>query len=62
VVAILFASFFGGGSDIVCIIFAEKGSKYTLSLKISMNSPGIIHLTSLKIADALLTLVLIMRQ
>jgi hypothetical protein len=59
---ISFASFLGGGSDIVCIIFTEKGSQYTHSETISMNSLGIIHVTSLKIVDGPLTLIFMMRQ
>jgi hypothetical protein len=62
VVAISFASFLGGGSNTVCIIFAEKGSQYTHSETISMNSLGITHVTSLKIVDDPLTLILMMRQ
>jgi hypothetical protein len=62
VVAISFASFLGGGSDIVCTMFAEKGSQYTHSVTILMSSPGIIHVTSLKMVDALLTHIFMMRQ
>jgi len=42
----------GGGSDIGCIIFADKGSQYNHYVTISMNSPGIINIASLKIVDA----------
>jgi hypothetical protein len=56
------AQFLGGGSDIVCLMFAEKGSQYTYSVTISMNSLGIIHVRSLKIIDAQLTLIFMMRQ
>jgi hypothetical protein len=52
----------GGGSDIVCIIFAEKGSQYNHYVTISMNSPGIIHVARLKIVDAPLTIIFIMQQ
>jgi hypothetical protein len=62
VVAIAFASLLEGGSDIVSIIFTKKGSKYNHSVTISMNTPGIIHGTSLKIIFALLTLIFMMRQ
>jgi len=51
VVAISFASFFGGGSDIVCTIFADKRSQYNLYVPISINSPGIFAVRSLKITD-----------
>jgi hypothetical protein len=46
----------------ICIIFAKKDSQYTYSETISMNSLGIIHVTSLKIIDALLTLIFMMQQ
>jgi hypothetical protein len=59
---ILIESFLGGGSDSVCIIFAEKGSEYNDYVMISMNSPGIIPVTSLKLVDALLTLIFMMQQ
>jgi hypothetical protein len=62
VVAILFISFQGGGSDISCIIFADQGSQYNHFVTISMNSPGIIHVTRLNIVDAALTVIFIMWQ
>jgi len=55
-------TFLGGGSDIVCIIFAEKGSQCDYYVTISINSPGIIHVASLEIVDAPLTLIFMMRQ
>jgi len=52
VVAILYASFFSGCSNIICIIFADKGSQYDHYATTLMNSPGIIHVARLKIIDA----------
>jgi len=43
-------------------MFAEKGSQYDHSVTISINSPGIIHVASLKIVDAPLMLIFMMRQ
>jgi hypothetical protein len=62
VVAISFASFLGGRIGIVCIIFADNESQYNHYVIISMNSPGMIQVTSLKIVDAVLMLILMMRQ
>jgi hypothetical protein len=50
-----------GGIDIVCISFAETGRQYNHYVTISMNSSGIIHVTSLQIFDALLMLVLMIQ-
>jgi len=55
-------SFLDGGSDIICIIFAEKGSQYNHYVTLSMNSPGMIHVASPKIVDSLLTLIFMMLQ
>ena len=52
----------GGGGNIFFIIFSEKCSQYNHYVMISMNSPGIIHSTSLKIVDAALSLILMMQQ
>jgi len=62
VVALSSASFFGGGSDITCIIFADKGSQYDRYVTILMNSPRIIDVVSPKNVDALLTLIFMMWQ
>jgi hypothetical protein len=62
VVAISYALFLAGGSDIICIIFAEKGSQYTHSVTISISNPGIIPVTSLKMIDTALTLIFMMQQ
>jgi hypothetical protein len=52
VLLILFASFLAAGSDMVCIIFADIESQYDQYEMISLNSPRISHLTSVKIVNA----------
>jgi len=51
-----------GGSDNLCIIIADGGSQYDHYVTISLNSPGINHVASLKIVDVPLTLIFMMRQ